>query len=181
MSIIDTDYTKSRQFCKKFSDSLYEHMEDMIDLRLARNSDGSPCIALDKNNLHIAMVFEESGNNIIPLTFGQNWASCTISYHAEHNAIRKLTNRDSKKLQNVNIFVLRTTLAGTIGSSSPCSHCLAIMCTLAKKKGYKINDVYFTNSDREIERKKLTELLKEPPYLSRYYLIRNYKPKLEEL
>jgi hypothetical protein len=55
------------------------------------------------------------------------------------------------------------------------------MCTLAKKKGYKINDVYFTNSDREIEKKKLSELLKEPPYLSRYYLIRNYKPKLEEL
>jgi len=156
-------------------------MNEMISQRLGHDAEGCPCINMDKNNLHIAMVFQESGSNIIPLSFGQNWAKMTINYHAEHNAIRKLKNRESKKLQAVNIFVLRTTLAGTIGSSAPCAHCLAIMCTLAVKKGYKINNVYYTNNKREIEKKKLSELLIQDPYISRYYYIRGYKPKLNDL
>lgn len=165
----------------KITSSLLYHMNDMISQRLAHNNNGCPCIKLEKNNLHIAMVFEESGSNIIPLSFGQNWSNITINYHAEHNAIRKLKNRNSKKLLLVNIFVLKTTLAGTIGSSSPCAHCLAIMCSLTLKKGYKISNVYYTNSDRQIEKKKLNELLNEEPYLSRFYLIRGYKPNLNKL
>jgi len=165
----------------KHTNSLFNHMNDMIDLRLARNTDGCPCIKLDKNNLHIAMVFEESGSNIIPLSFGQNWSNYNISYHAEHNAIRKLKNRDTKKLLPINIFVLKTTLAGTVGSSSPCAHCLAVMCTLPNKKGYRVVNVYFTNSERQIIKKKISELLVAEPYVSRYYLIRNYKPKLGNL
>jgi hypothetical protein len=55
------------------------------------------------------------------------------------------------------------------------------MCTLAVKKGYKINNVYYTNNKREIEKKKLSELLIQDPYISRYYYIRGYKPKLNDL
>jgi len=160
---------------------LSNYMNDMINLRLARNDEGCPCIKLDKNNLHIAMIFEKSGSNIIPLSFGQNWSNYNISYHAEHNAIRKLKNRNTKKLSPINIFVLKTTLSGTVGSSSPCAHCLAVMCTLPNKKGYRIANVYFTNSNRQIEKKKISELLVEEPYVSRYYLIRNYKPKLKSI
>ena len=181
---LDNTNNLSRQFLdstNRITNSLISHMDDMIGQRLGHNMDGCPCINMEKNNLHIAMVFEESGSNVIPLSFGQNWSKMIINYHAEHNAIRKLKNRDSKKLHSVNIFVLKTTLAGTIGSSSPCAHCLAIMSTLAVKKGYRINNVYYTNSSRQIEKKKLTDLLQETPYLSRYYLIRGYKPKLDEL
>lgn len=180
-SILSRQLPEFTTFSSKLANSLLDHMNNMINQRLARNSEGLPCIKLDKNNLHIAMIFEESGSNIIPLSFGQNWANYNISYHAEHNAIRKLKNRDPKKLHSVNIFVLKTTLAGTVGSSSPCAHCLTVMRTLAIKKGYKIVNVYFTNSDRQIEKKKLTDLLLEDPYVSRYYLIRGYKPKLTEL
>jgi len=184
MSIDNNINSLSRQFLdstNRITNSLISHMNDMIGQRLGHNMDGCPCINMEKNNLHIAMVFEESGANVIPLSFGQNWSKMTINYHAEHSAIRKLKNRDAKKLHSVNIFVLKTTLAGTIGSSSPCAHCLAIMSTLAVKKGYKINYVYYTNSNRQIEKKKLSDLLQETPYLSRYYLIRGYKPKLKEL
>ena len=100
MSKYNTDFEQVNEVSSsnsKHTNLLFNHMNDMIDLRLARNNDGCPCIKLDKNNLHIAMVFEESGSNIIPLSFGQNWSNYNISYHAEHHAIRKLKNRDTKK------------------------------------------------------------------------------------
>ena len=165
----------------KHTNTLFNHMNDMIDLRLARNNDGCPCIKLDKNNLHIAMVFEDTGSHIVPLSYGQNMARDNQSFHAEHNAIMRLRNRNTKKLLPINIFVLKTTLAGTVGSSSPCAHCLAVMCTLPNKKGYRVVNVYYTNSERQIVNKKISELLVAEPYVSRYYLIRNYKPKLGEL
>jgi len=162
-------------------ENLSNFMDEMVDLRLARNNEGCPCIKLNRTGLHIAMIFEESGSNVIPLSFGQNWSNYNISYHAEHNAIRKLKNRDTKKLLPINIFVVRTTLTGIIGCSAPCAHCIAVMCTLPLKKGYRINNVYYTDSNKEIKKKKLCELLVEDPYISRYYLIRNYKPNLNNL
>jgi cytidine deaminase len=150
----------------------------MINLRLARNSEGCPCIKSGRKNLHIAMIFEESGANIIPYSYGQNWSNYNIYYHAEHHSITKLKNRDTKKLLPINIFVLKTTLSGTIGCSLPCAHCIALLCTLPNKKGYRVVNVYYTNSDKEIEKKKLSELLIENPYVSRYHSNRNYKPRL---
>jgi cytidine deaminase len=160
--------------------SLLDHMNSMIDLRLARNVDGKPCICLQKMHHHIAMIFEDTGSHINPLSYGQNMARDNVSFHAEHNAIQKLKNRETKKLLPINIFVLKTTLTGVIGNSKPCSHCLGVMLTLPQKKGYKISNIYYTNTEGNIEKKKLNELLNEELHITRLFFDRGFKLRLSK-
>ncbi len=160
--------------------SLQSHMQDMIEVRLGRTDEGTcTCSNGGKMHLHMAMAFEDTGSHIVPLSFGQNMARDKVSYHAEHNAIMKLKNRDTKKLMPINIFVLKTSITGLIGMSKPCAHCLAIMSTLPQKKGYRIANVLYTNSDGNIEKKKLSELMTEELHFSKLYIERNYKPKFK--
>jgi cytidine deaminase len=104
-----------------------------------------------------------------------------LSYHAEHNAIQKLPNRYSKKLLPINIFVLKTTMTGIIGNSKPCAHCLAVMSSLPIKKGYRISNIFYTNSDGNIEKKKLEDLFKEDLHYSRLYADTDFKLKVRHL
>lgn len=163
----------------KQTNSLLSHMNLMIDTRLARNIDGKPCICLQKMQLHIAMIFEDTGSYINPLSYGQNMARDNMSFHAEHNALQKLKNRDTKKLLSINIFVLKTSLTGVVGNSKPCAHCLAIMLTLPLKKGYKISNIYYTNSDGNIEKRKLSELILDDLHVTKLFLDRGYKLRLK--
>jgi cytidine deaminase len=165
----------------KKMNSLLSHINEMIDMRLAKNVEGKPCIISGKMHLHMAMFFEDNGSNIIPLSYGQNAATMYNLCHAEHNALLKLKNRDTKKLCSINLLVIKTTLTGVIGSSKPCAHCLALLCTLPSKKGYKINNIFYSNSPNEIlVKKKLNELLKEDMHISRMYVEKGYKPNLEK-
>lgn len=179
---------KSAEFSRPVSpmtskqwNSLYNHMHEMVDTRLARDDEGNVCTCMSggKTHLHMAMTFEDTGSTITPLTYGQNMARDNISFHAEHNAIQKLKNRDTKKLLPINIFVLKTSLTGCIGNSKPCAHCLSIMCTLPVKKGYRIANIFYTNPDGNIEKKKLNDLLNEDLHFSRLYSDSNYKPKFK--
>jgi len=167
----------------KMWNSLFNHMHDMIDTRLARNDDGDVCTCISggKTHMHMAMTFVNSGSNINPITFGQNMTRDQLSYHAEHNAIQKLPNRYSKKLLPINIFVLKTTMTGIIGNSKPCAHCLAVMSSLPIKKGYRISNIFYTNSDGNIEKKKLEDLFKEDLHYSRLYADTDFKLKVRHL
>jgi cytidine deaminase len=165
----------------KKMNSLLSHVNDMIDIRLARNVEGKPCIISGKMHLHMAMFFEDNGSNIIPLSYGQNGATIYNLCHAEHNALLKLKNRDTKKITGINLLVIKTTLTGVIGSSKPCAHCLALLCTLPIKKGYKVNNVFYSNSPSEIlVKKKLNDLLLEDLHISRMYSDKGYKPRLDK-
>lgn len=165
----------------KQTNSLLSHMSSMIDTRLARDDAGKPCICLQKMHHHIAMVFEDTGSLINPLSYGQNMARDNVSFHAEHNALQKLKSRDTKKLLPINIFVLKTSLTGVVGNSKPCAHCLAVMLTLPLKKGYKISNIYYTNSDGNIEKKKLAELLMDDLHITRLFFDRGYKLRIDKL
>ena len=160
----------------KKMNSLLSHINEMIDIRLAKNVEGNPCIISGKMHLHMAMFFEDNGSNIIPLSYGQNGATIYNSCHAEQNALLKLKNRNTKKLTSINLLVIRTTLNGIIGNSKPCAHCLAIMCTLPQKKGYKINNIFYTDQNGTIEKKKLGELLNDDLHISRMYSEKSFKP-----
>lgn len=179
---------KSTEFCRPVSpmttkrwNSMYNHMNDMINMRLARNNTGDVCTCIngDKMHMHMAMTFEDSGSEIMPITYGQNMTRDSVSFHAEHNAIQKLPQRYSKKLLPINIFVLKTTMTGIIGNSKPCAHCLAIMLSLPSKKGYRISYVFYTNTDGNIEKKKISDLMSEELHYSRLYADTNYKLKLK--
>jgi len=164
--------------------SMYNYIDTMVDVRLARNDDGNVCTCADgmKGHFHIAMIFEDIGSNIVPLSFGQNIVRGTKSLHAEHNAIIKLRPRYSKKLLPINVLVLKTSLTGLIGMSKPCSHCLVIMSTIPQKKGYKINNIFYTNGEGNIEKHKLQSLLySDDIHVSKHFSDRGYKLNLKSI
>ena len=79
--------------------------------------------------------------------------------HAEHFAINKLKVRDkNKKLLKISIIVIKISNTGLIGMSKPCKHCIDNMQMLANRRGYQIENVYFSNNKREIEKWSYAEL-----------------------
>ena len=91
--------------------------------------------------------------------------------HAEHNALTKLKPiKIRKKLEIIHLLVVRFSKTNKIQSSKPCSNCIKIMNTIPEKKGYKIQNIYYSNSDGNIVKTKLTNLLNdEEQHYSRYY------------
>jgi cytidine deaminase len=90
--------------------------------------------------------------------------------HAEHNALLKLKQSINKKrLEPVNLLVVRFSKTNKIQSSKPCSNCIQIMDTMPEKKGYKIQNIYYSNSDGDIVKTNLTTLKNEEQHYSRYY------------
>ena len=95
----------------KLSRFLLSSSQSMIDTRISRDPDGCPTISKRNMHLHIATIFPDKGTNFNILSIGQNIARNEYkSCHAEHEAINKLKNRNTKQLMGINIYVLRTTL-----------------------------------------------------------------------
>jgi cytidine deaminase len=83
--------------------------------------------------------------------------------HAEHYAINKLKTRPkNKKLYKISIVVIKVSPSGLIGMSKPCKHCVENMQKLANRKGYYIENVYFSNSNRQIEKWSFNDLENDP-------------------
>jgi cytidine deaminase len=159
----------------RFFESLLNYLDQMVSKRLSKNHLGQPCLSKFNNTLHSAMIFKKSGNQILPLSYGENWIYNTTRYnpghldlsaHAEHAAVMNLRPNENRKKRAANIFVIKLKLSGLIGPSEPCSHCLGILAKQAAKKGYSIKNVYFTNREKNIEMRHLNDLLKNP-YVTR--------------
>lgn len=106
------------------------------------------------------------------------------STHAEEMAIDKLKPNKKRKLIKVSILVIRINPVSplesyTLLNSRPCANCISRI-SKARKYGYKISDVYFSNSNGEIVHYKLRNLLKEKQYLSRYYRTCNLPNELRK-
>lgn len=92
------------------------------------------------------------------------------SIHAECDAISKLIPlRQKKHLEQVNLLVIRLSAKNKIQSSKPCSNCIETMINLPPKKGYKIQNVYYSDSDGNIIKTSLASLEKEERHFSKYY------------
>ena len=80
--------------------------------------------------------------------------------HAEHNAVNNLqpSKTKGKKLEIINILVLRFSKTGNIQNSKPCSNCINRISTVSHIKGYKIKHVYYSNEDYGITCSSLKEL-----------------------
>jgi len=95
------------------------------------------------------------------LSYGYNHYStkCINSIHAEHHAILNLPyNKRQSKLVNINILVIRVSKTNKLGMSKPCSKCVDNMINLPSKKGYKIKDVYYSDSEGQIIKTTLKKL-----------------------
>jgi hypothetical protein len=90
--------------------------------------------------------------------------------HAECDAIKKLIPlRKKKRLESINILVVRLSVKNRLQSSKPCINCINTMKTLPLKLGYKIKNVYYSNSNEEIIKTTLQNLESEEKHYSRFY------------
>jgi hypothetical protein len=89
--------------------------------------------------------------------------------HAECDAIHKLPPLPrKKKLEKVNILIVRFTKNGKIRNSKPCTNCITKMSLLPPYKGYSIKYVYYSNDDGTIVKTNLRSLQNEPAYYTRF-------------
>ena len=90
--------------------------------------------------------------------------------HAEHNALLKLKSLENKKrLEPINLLVVRFSKTNKLLSSKPCNNCIKIMETIPEKKGYKIQTIYYSNSDGNIVKTNLANLKNDEQHSSMYY------------
>jgi cytidine deaminase len=105
------------------------------------------------------------GVNQIGNTKGQN-----PGIHAECDAILKLRPlKNKKKLQSINLLVIRLSSKNKIQSSKPCNNCIETMKILPQKKGYKIENIYYSNEEGNIIKTNLKKLDLEEKHYSKYY------------
>lgn len=94
----------------------------------------------------------------------------TPGIHAEQDAIMKLPYLKSKKrLESVNILVVRLSKTNKVQCSKPCHNCIKMLSNYPKMKGYNIRHVYYSNDQGGITRTSLTKLAHEQQHFSRYY------------
>ena len=120
---------------------------------------------------HAAAIFVENKTSLSCLSIGMNrYTNHKKSTHAENSAISRLKYRETNKKKKVDILVIKTSKSGRIGNSKPCYHCLMDLKRLSPERGYRINNVYYSNSDGIIVKKKLSHLILEGNFhFSSYY------------
>lgn len=108
------------------------------------------------------------------LSYGVNTINDKFSInngiHAEHDAIRKLLPlKRKKRLENINILVIRLSPKNKLQSSKPCANCIKMMQVLPEKIGYKIQNVYYSDSNENIIKTTLMKLDNDEKHYTRYY------------
>jgi len=127
------------------------------------------------NYYHISCIIKDNifdKNSILSIGMNQysdkNGLEPTI--HAEHNVLNKLKQiKYKKKLQDINLLVIRVTKKNELRDSKPCSNCIKIMSVLPQKKGYKIKNIYYSDNEGKINKTTLTKLQGEEQHVSGYY------------
>jgi cytidine deaminase len=108
------------------------------------------------------------------LSFGMNQlGDCegkNPGIHAECDAISKLMPlKNKRKLESINLLVIRLSTKNKIQSSKPCNNCIQIMKTLPQKKGYKIDTIYYSDGEDNIIKTNLNKLELEEKHYSKYF------------
>ena len=111
------------------------------------------------------------------LSFGVNQSSnsdcITAEIHAEQDAINKLKPlKYKKKLESINILVIRLSSKNKLQSSKPCANCIESMKNNPTKKGYKIQNVYYSDSEGNIIKTNLVSLDNEEKHISGFYKLK---------
>jgi hypothetical protein len=90
--------------------------------------------------------------------------------HAEHDALLKLQPlKNKKKLQNINLLVIRVSIKNILKCSKPCNNCIQKMKIIPESKGYKIKNIYYSDYCGNIVETNLNNLENEEQHYSRYY------------
>ena len=112
------------------------------------------------------------------LSFGVNQmgdsAGKNPGIHAECDALTKLMPlKNKKRLEPINLLVVRFSPKNKIQSSKPCYNCIETMKNYPKKIGYKIVNIYYSDTDGNIIKTNLKLLDTEEKHYSKYFRRKN--------
>ena len=163
-NLLDTMFIK--RFC----------LPSNTDIKMYENGDSNISSCICGNYNHISCILQGRGNpkKARILSFGVNQMGDvdrnTPGLHAECDAISKLIPlKSKKKLEIINIIVVRLSSKNKIQSSKPCSNCIDIMLRFPPKKGYRIQNIYYSDLFGNIVKTSLNTLEREERHYSRFY------------
>ena len=94
----------------------------------------------------------------------------TPGIHAEEDALSKLMPLKYKKhLEPINILVIRLSPKNKLQISKPCSNCIRLLSIIPKRKGDKLENIYYSDADGNIVKTNLQTLENEEKHYSKYY------------
>ena len=94
----------------------------------------------------------------------------TPGIHAEEDALSKLMPlKYKKRLEPINLLVIRLSSKNKLQSSKPCSNCIKLLSIIPKKKGYKIDNIYYSDENGDIIKTNLQTLENSEQHYSKYY------------
>ena len=174
---IDTMFLK--RFC-------LPHNTDLDNFNHFNNNVVNKCNCICGNYFHSSCIFQgkyNSGSAKI-ISYGMNKytdvACISPTIHAEHDAILHLPILQKKrKLVKINILVLRFLQTYKLASSKPCIKCIHNMIKLPQKKGYKIENVYYSENDETIIKSNVNKLLDENNHHVTSYYRNNMHKKIK--
>ena len=161
-SLLDTMFIK--RFC----------LPTNVDIKSFENGDEKINSCRCSSYNHSACIIKGKNNKLQVLSFGFNQMGddkCNKpGIHAEQDAVSKLIPlKNKKRLEIVNILVVRLSSKNKLQLSKPCNRCINTMNIMPIKKGYKIQNIYYSNEESTIVKTSLYNLEKEEKHYSRYY------------
>jgi hypothetical protein len=159
-AIMDTMFLK--RFCLPSNTDLDDLKNNNIKIK--------NCIC--GNYFHVSCTFQGNCN---VLSYGMNKYTDSDgtmpSVHAEIDAILRLPFlKKKKKLIKINLLVIRFLKSGQLASSKPCFNCIQNMIYIPQKRGYKIEDIYYSENNETIIKTNINKLSNEiNHHVSSYY------------
>lgn len=158
-ALLDTMFIK--RFCLPYNSDieLYENGKCTVSSCVCGNFNHISCVLKKARILSFGVNLMNDNNGNAP------------GIHAECDAISKLIPlKPKKKLENINIIVIRLSTKNKIQSSKPCSNCIESMIHLPPKKGYKIQNIYYSDVFGNIVKTSLNAIQKEERHYSSSYI-----------
>jgi hypothetical protein len=110
------------------------------------------------------------------LTYGENYIRCGVSIHAEEDSINKLPNITKEgKIKKVSLLSIRINRLGKLTTAKPCFRCIHNI-EKSIDKGYKIENIYYSEADGSIVKSSLKKLTSEKMHIPSIYRSRAPSP-----
>jgi len=164
LNLLDMLFTK--RFCLPINSNveLYENGTRQIDSCLCGHYNHISCVLQNKGVIKSSRVLSVGMNQMGDV------AGLKPGIHAEHDAINKLPQlKYKKRLEPINLLVVRLSGKNKLQSSKPCGNCINTMKNLPTKKGYKIQNIYYSDKDGHIVKTSLCNLDNESKHYSSFY------------
>jgi tRNA(Arg) A34 adenosine deaminase TadA len=108
--------------------------------------------------------------NILSYGFNSMGTDDKAGVHAEADALYKLKSNPNKKNPiPINILVIRVTKTNVLQTSKPCALCIEKLKRIPPLKGYRLDNIYYSQEPDKIVQTKMHILDSEEKHYSRYW------------